>query len=83
MSLQDVIELHLQNYRDLFKNLYAIYSYYVVSTILISARLFARLYMLKNGGLDDTFAVIAFVRAGKPYDVCNARSLNLFIHRSV
>ena len=66
MSLQESIDYQLQGERGHYQNLHAIYSYYVISTILITARLFARLQMLKNGGLDDIFAVLAFVGTGKP-----------------
>ena len=65
MSSQALADLHLQAEADGYKNLKAIFSYYVISTILITARLFARLHMLKNGGLDDIFAVIAYVCTGK------------------
>ena len=42
-------------------NLEAISAFFVISTSLILARLYARLFMLRNGGLDDVFAVLAYV----------------------
>lgn len=56
MSTADLLESpeHLMN-------LYAIYSFYAISSVLIFARLYARLFMLKNRGLDDLFAVLAYV----------------------
>ena len=46
---------------DQLMNIHAIYSFYAISTTLILARLYARLYMVKNRGLDDLFAVLAYV----------------------
>ena len=34
----------------------------VISSVILAARLYVRLWMIRNPGLDDAFAVLAWVR---------------------